>query len=841
MQAHRIRSIMDRALGLKMNPKPCHPRKHRMRPLAFWAALFTTVLLFPAGLFAATFIVTNTNDSGAGSLRQAITDANASPGTDTIAFNIPLTDPNHLYYRNNGVAGTFGTPVATTLSDASIIDFDPDYPAGTARSWYRITLSGVDLNVTGAVIIDGTSQSGYSVSKGPVIEINAAGVTAADPNAISLTTGASTVKALVVNRAGDDGIEIDAGAGGSTIVGNYIGTDVSGTQPLGNLYGISIKSSNNIIGGTAAGQRNVISGNSGAADSYGIGIYNVSSGNTVKGNYIGASVTGAGVLGNGGSGVHILESNGNTIGGTAANEGNLIANNGADGVTIGVAGYTGNRVLGNSIHSNADQGIDLGTSGVTANDSNDTDTGANNLQNFPVLATAHIADDIISISGSLNSEASKTYRIEFFANTANDREGERYLGFTTATTPAGSPYTVTFTATLSASVADGEYITATATDPANNTSEFSAQVQAAVGMLIWRTSGDASPNTREWTGSAFNAAGNSATLSADLRALRAAEAPTRDEIIVIGRTTGGSIVGERWDGTAWSALPINPLGTYALAYSWMADVAYESISGNAVMVWANGTGLNFSVWNGTSWTAAAALSDYAALSGGTAATHVRLASKPGANEMVLAVSDNLGKDYAFVWNGSSWSAGLQVSTGSGGLASNVSYESQSGRAIIVYANDATPTVYYRIWNGSSWSAQSSFTATGVSGGFYPYFINLASDPNSNRIAAAITPTGIAGSVQYSLNVWSGSAWSSGQLATASGVDQLMPGIDVAFESTSGDAIAAYGVTGSAIVRYRTWTAAGGWSAEQSFGARRRRRPAYCHVITRSLFGSHHVG
>lgn len=104
---------------------------------------------------------------------------------------------------------------------------------------------------------------------------------------------------------------------------------------------------------------------------------------------------------------------------------------------------------------------------------------------------------------------------------------------------------------------------------------FSAQAQTAVGMLVWRTSGDTSPNTREWTGSAFNPAGNSAAIG-DLCALRAAEAPTRDEIIVVGRTSGfGPIVGEIWNGSTWSALPINPLGSYAVSSSWMADVAEQ--------------------------------------------------------------------------------------------------------------------------------------------------------------------------------------------------------------------------------------------------------------------------
>ena len=70
-------------------------------------------------------------------------------------------------------------------------------------------------------------------------------------------------------------------------------------------------------------------------------------------------------------------------------------------------------------------------------------------------------------------------------------------------------------------------------------------------------------------------------------------------------------------------------------------------------------------------------------------------------------------------------------------------------------------------------------------------------------------------MQYWLNTWNGSAWGSSVEATASGIDQLMPGIDVAFEGTSGEAVAAYGVNGSNVLRFRTWTSGGGWSAEQN--------------------------
>ena len=436
------------------------------------------------------YTVTNTNNSGAGSLRQAIADANGHAGADTIWFNIPLTDPNHVYYRNNATAGTFSTPVPTTKADSAITDFDTDYISGTARSWYRISLSGsAELSVTGPVVIDGTTQPGYSVAGGPVIEINAAGVTASDPNAISLTTGASTIKGLVINRAGDDGIEIDTGAGGSIITGNYIGTDVSGTQALGNGYGLSVKSNGNVIGGSQPGSRNVISGNNRSSESWGIGFYNSASGNIVQGNYIGSSANGAKAVPNSRSGIEIYGSAAqNLIGGVGAGEGNVIANNGGDGIFLPTGAGTGNRILGNSIFANTGSAIDLGANGKTNNDSGDGDSGANNLQNFPVLTKAITTGTLVEITGTLNSTANSYFRLEFFSNATADStghgEGQVYLGSTNVAT--GSTGNAAFRATLNAAVASGSVISATATKSTSSyaaftdTSEFAANVTAAL-------------------------------------------------------------------------------------------------------------------------------------------------------------------------------------------------------------------------------------------------------------------------------------------------------------------------------------------------------------------------
>jgi hypothetical protein len=131
--------------------------------------------------------------------------------------------------------------------------------------------------------------------------------------------------------------------------------------------------------------------------------------------------------------------------------------------------------LGNSIYSNGGLGIDLGHNGVTANDAGDGDTGANNLQNFPVLTSATAGGNALTIQGSLNSTAYTSFRIEVFANSAANSsgygDGRRYLGsFDVYTDGNGN---ISFTQQLSVIVSVGEQISATATNiSTHDTSEF---------------------------------------------------------------------------------------------------------------------------------------------------------------------------------------------------------------------------------------------------------------------------------------------------------------------------------------------------------------------------------
>jgi beta-lactamase superfamily II metal-dependent hydrolase len=283
------------------------------------------------------------------------------------------------------------------------------------------------------------------------------------------TIGGTVAGARNVISGNLSGVAIAASGTGNQVQGNYIGTDITGTADLGNSYfGVSISGSNNTIGGTATGAGNVISGN----DSRGVEIIGSSaSGNTVEGNYIGTDITGTADLGNSWNGVLISGASSNTIGGTAAGAGNTIAFNGGDGVFV--ESGTANLIDRNSIHSNTGLGIDLDPDGVTANDAGDGDTGANNLQNFPVLTS--VSSGSTFIEGTLNSTPDTEFRLEFFANVACDPsgfgEGETFLGSTMVTTDTIG--NANFAVTFPTPVPSGQFITATATDPGNNTSEFS--------------------------------------------------------------------------------------------------------------------------------------------------------------------------------------------------------------------------------------------------------------------------------------------------------------------------------------------------------------------------------
>ena len=260
------------------------------------------VLLGASAGVAATFTVINTNDSGAGSLRQAVIDANANAGADTIDFNIP------------------------------------------GAGLHTIALQSALPQLSGPVTVNGFSQPGSSANtNGPGlgdnsvhrIEINGAAA-GAGSYAFSLGAAASgsTFQGLVIqgfltdgSGNGGGGFFLDSSSG-NTFAGNFIGTDATGLAGVGNqgaglfVVGASL---GNTIGGMTPAARNVISSNGHGA----IVLGNVSTSNLVQGNFIGVNATGTAALSNQPSGISInIQGVADTvIGGVTASARNVISGN----------------------------------------------------------------------------------------------------------------------------------------------------------------------------------------------------------------------------------------------------------------------------------------------------------------------------------------------------------------------------------------------------------------------------------------------------------------------------------------------------------------------------------
>ena len=452
-----------------------------------------------------TFVVNTTDGASDGacnaltattdcSLTDAIEAANASIGFNAIEFDIPGTGP------------------------------------------FRITPTVPFPEITQPVSIDGLTQNGATCPDGMgggnlLIELNGS-PHPFGTDGFRITNMGSTIRGFAIFSFDGDGIEAN-GFGEHVIECNHLGTDASGTASgIGNSgSGLYLNnSSDNLV------QNNVLSGN----DGQGIDLRFGANNNVTQNNLIGTDHTGMAALANGSHGYfegtstansRILNNvaSGNTSSGIVVKDsdnqiiGNLVGvdrtgnnplGNGANGVVVGPAfdslvqsntiahnavngvnvfNITTRRVtiIENSIHSNGDIGIDLyrdvTTVGVSPNDpAPDADLFANELQNFPVLTSAESTLSTITISGTLESAFSSQYRLDFYASDGCDSsghgEGETHLGTTNVTTDVSGM--ASFEATFSKVVQADEVITATATDAAGNTSEFSACLQTFVPTHI---------------------------------------------------------------------------------------------------------------------------------------------------------------------------------------------------------------------------------------------------------------------------------------------------------------------------------------------------------------------
>jgi hypothetical protein len=347
------------------------------------------------------------------------------------------------------------------------------------------------------------SASTLSQVLGNFIGTNAAGTAAIPNGGLGLEFNQGTQKVIGNNLISGNlggGIQFCCNGGGDLISDNLIGTDATGSNPLGN-GGVGLSISSGSTGGFTHDA--TITGNTIAANTS-HGVFSDNSGALVfQNNFIGTNSSLGANLGNGGDGVRFISAfNLTQIGGAGA--GNTIAFNAGSGVNFDTAniGAVRNRITNNSIFGNGGLGIDLGGDGITANDECDAENGVNNLQNYPIISAVNPSGaGNVRIVGSLNSTANLTFSLNFYANPAADAsgfgEGRQSIGTTTVAVPAGCR--ANFNVTLPRTLANARCISATATDADGNTSEFSPCVaiktatsdydrDGLADLTVWRPS-----------------------------------------------------------------------------------------------------------------------------------------------------------------------------------------------------------------------------------------------------------------------------------------------------------------------------------------------------------------
>ena len=481
-----------------------------MRPAAFAVALGFLAVSAPA----ATFTVTTTADSGAGSLRETILAANAAPGADTIAFAIPgagvhtitlttwlptVTDPLTvdgytqpgsspntlpLAQGTNAVLNVEIRGEAVTLAPCWEYAADGGTirglvfnrcPVGTLHVTGSVTITGNFLGTSpaGTPLTDGAPQNRAIYAFGPInpgspTTVIVGGPDPADRNLISGHTAFGL----------SEGVRYQFYAGGK-IQGNLIGVDATISYAIANGLGIFCTSPLGVqVGGPGANEGNVIAGSISA------GFFGSFS--SFQGNFVGAHPDASTNLGNLGGGVVISGATAGPIGGLGPGEGNVFAHNGGGGISaypgaisIPNAGTANVTARGNRFWDNRPVAIALGLDPPHPADPGDSDTGPNGSQNAPVITGVDYGPPTV-VHALLSSTPSTEFDVDFYSNSGCISNPVLY---TQGETPNGSVHVMTdasgiatIDVALPSPVGPGHRVTAIATDPAGNSSELAQSI-----------------------------------------------------------------------------------------------------------------------------------------------------------------------------------------------------------------------------------------------------------------------------------------------------------------------------------------------------------------------------
>lgn len=422
-----------------------------------------------------------------------------------LSYQLGQLNANLIGTNADGTAaianGGNGVNLEITLAPTiNVYQMTDNLISGNANDGFRCIQtnpgSGDQLAGTGITVDISGSRSGNvasfgATSDGNYIGVNASG-TAAIPNGgngINLMETEAIIEGNLISGNAAKGVTVQNSLLGQ-LNANRIGTNAAGNAAIPNgTGGVALEMqisqtddayeiTDNLISGNTGDGIRIFPSSSGASQIVGgvitVDISGSRTGNltpTSGGNFIGTKTDGVSALPNTGNGIAVINVP-TKIGGNSIDDGNIIAFNGANGIVI--FGGTGNRIMNNPIFANAVLPIDLGGDGVTPNDLLDADTGANNLQNYPVITTATIGST--RVIGTFNSTPNSVFRLEFFNSPTALDGGKTFIGaIDNATTDALGNFV--FDTTFAFDSPAGSFITATATDASGNTSEFSAAKQ----------------------------------------------------------------------------------------------------------------------------------------------------------------------------------------------------------------------------------------------------------------------------------------------------------------------------------------------------------------------------
>jgi hypothetical protein len=447
------------------------------------------------------FTVFTTDESGDGSLRQAILDANAHPGADRIVFAIPGAGVHRIELSTelpplteavliDGYTQPGSQPNTRTESFDGVLCIQLDT---SVNIWHGLFITGGGCTVRGMVLdhfqlgialasssnlvtgnFVGLDPSGYEVPN-PIISD---GVDVAPRTCCNTVGGVNPEDRNVIAGTGFHGLQIGDSfqppATNVVIQGNFIGTDRTGLRHVPTLAvggGISVRSGEDcLIGGTAKGAGNVIVDEPNSIH-VNAGLPRIQ----IIGNYIGVGADGRTPLGT------AETRDGINVESEALIEGNRIAYHEV-GIRVSTDFVTIRR---NELYSNRVDAIDLGPAART-NDVGDFDLGFNGLQNYPLVAYHRDGTDIV-ITGTMPSRPNTSYDIDVFANPAPGPSGfgqaELYLGSTTVRTTNSGEASFEFRVP-----SPGEHypwVSGTATDPLGNTSMLSPAKDARSITTPW--------------------------------------------------------------------------------------------------------------------------------------------------------------------------------------------------------------------------------------------------------------------------------------------------------------------------------------------------------------------